>query len=389
MKFGPLTLLLSSCLPFASTQPCTTDEDCSLNGLCISQTCICDPGWTGTDCGRLDLAPATRGTGYNHTTYTSPTHYKEFGNSSWGGQIEQDRTNPKLFHLLVDQFAYGCGLNGWRPTSFVARAESTSGPQGPYHWVQNLTSSFRHNTYVHWNPASSSYLLWTIGVDAPSPIQSCKSIPKSAWPNNISVSSAPSLSGPWSPFHLTVNGTNPAPLPLYNPANHTPAIALATEDLHLFTAPAWNASYTPLPNGPIIPWNTSDYTPTWTEDPFLWRDRRGNHHLLAHWMIDIVQHNGTKYPRVGAHMFSRALHGTWTFKPHEAFSSLVDFGAGDVETFKRRERPKLVFSSDGEMTPLYLVTGVQALGEGVGGRSYTLVQPVGSKWREFERELGF
>lgn len=88
-------------------------------------------------------------------------------------------------------------------------------------------------------------------------------------------------------------------------------------------------------------------------------------------------------------MFSRALHGTWTFKPHEAFSSLVDFGAGDVETFKRRERPKLVFSSDGEMTPLYLVTGVQALGEGVGGRSYTLVQPVGSKWREFERELGF
>ncbi|KAH9861539.1 hypothetical protein J1614_011288 [Plenodomus biglobosus] len=393
MKFRTFSLLLTILLPAISAQSCITDDDCSLNGLCTSQTCICDPGWTGPDCGRLDLAPATRGTGYNHTTYTSPSHYKDFGNSSWGGQIVQDRSNPKLFHLLVDQFSHGCGLNGWRPTSFVARAESTTGPQGPYHWVQNVTSSFRHNTYVHWNPSSESYLLWTIGANAPEPL-SCKSVSKAAWPNNISVSSGPDIRGPWTPFHITVNGTNPAPLPLWDTTTTTTttqepptsAIALAAEDLRIFTAPNWTAPYTLISTPP---WNTSDYSPTWTEDPFLWRDKRGNHHVLAHWMIDLVEKNGTKYPRVGAHMFSRRLEGPWSFKLQEAYSSIVDFGAGDVETFKRRERPKLWFSDDGEVTPLYLVTGVQGLGDAVGGRSYTLVQPVGGAWKQFEKDLGF
>ena len=39
------------------------------------------------------------------------------------------------------------------------------------------------------------------------------------------------------------------------------------------------------------------------------------------------------------------------------------------------------------MSPLYLATGVQAVGEKAA--SYTLVQPVGGKWRAFERGLGF
>lgn len=161
-----------------NAQACATDDDCSLNGLCTDSTstntslaCQCDPGWFGTDCGRLDLAPATRYTGFNNTNYTSPDHYNNRGNSSWGGQIMQDQDDPKLFHLLYDQFAHGCGLSGWRPTSFIARAESTSGPQGPYVWRQNVTGSFRHNAYVYWSPADDKYLLWSIGVDVPDPKQ--------------------------------------------------------------------------------------------------------------------------------------------------------------------------------------------------------------------------
>jgi hypothetical protein len=128
----------------AFARACSTDDDCSLNGLCNTEnaTCTCDPGWLGNDCARLDLAPATRGTGYNHTDYMDPAYYNTHGNSSWGGQIIQDRQNPTLFHLLYNQFAHGCGLSGWRPASFVARAESRSGPKGPYTWVQNVTGSF-------------------------------------------------------------------------------------------------------------------------------------------------------------------------------------------------------------------------------------------------------
>ncbi|KAI8938813.1 hypothetical protein NX059_004677 [Plenodomus lindquistii] len=386
MRLSALLLHLAPLLPTALAQPCTTDEDCSLNGLCTAQTCLCDPGWIGPSCSRLDLAPATRGTGYNHTL-PSPNHYKPFGNSSWGGQIVQDQHDPTLFHLLFDQFAHGCGLSAWRPTSFIARAESRSGPQGPYVWAQDVTGSFRHNAYVHWSPADEMYLLWSIGVDVPSPT-SCSSVPKASWPNNISVSASPSIYGPWSKPHMTVNGTNPAPMPLYTASNNTSsAIALLAEDFRIFTAQSWNSSYT-LTSSPVS-WNTSDYTRTWTEDPFLWLDHRGNYHALAHWMIDIMEKNGTKYPRVGTHMFSRSLNSGWMFSEQEAFSSEVDFGNGDVQTFKRRERGKLWFGVvDGVRRPLYLVTGVQELGDAVGGRSYTLVQPVGDAWRAFEEGLG-
>jgi hypothetical protein len=161
----------------ATTLSCITDEDCSLNGICNNTTtCHCDLGWTGPDCGHLDLAPATRWTGYNHTNYTNPDYYGEYGNSSWGGRIVQDREDPTLFHLLADQFSHGCGLGGWRPTSFIVRAESRSGPQGPYEWAQNVTSSFRHNADVLWSPADEKYLLWGIGASVEDP-KSCKSIP--------------------------------------------------------------------------------------------------------------------------------------------------------------------------------------------------------------------
>ena len=86
-------------------------------------------------------------------------------------------------------------------------------------------------------------------------------------------------------------------------------------------------------------------------------------------------------------MFSKTLEGTWSFKEQEAFNSTVSFTDGSVETFNRRERPKLLFSDDGEMTPLYLINGVQTLV--TTATSYTLIQPVGTKWREYESGLGF
>lgn len=178
MYFRHLLSLTAWPIAFTGAQTCTTDDDCSLNGLCLpsantttTSACHCDPGWFGTDCGRLDLAPATRYTGFNNTNATSPDHYNNRGNSSWGGQILQDQDDPRLFHLIYDQFAHGCGLSGWRPTSFIARAESTSGPQGPYVWKQNITGSFRHNAYAYWSPADEKYLLWSIGVDVPDPTQ--------------------------------------------------------------------------------------------------------------------------------------------------------------------------------------------------------------------------
>ena len=156
---------------------CESDEDCSLNGICSSEVCECDPGWWGDDCGRLDLVPATRWTGYNYTNVTVPDYDGGYGNSSWGGQIIQDQEDSKLFHLIISQFDHGCGLSGWRPYSFVTRAESRTGPQGPYHYAQRITDNFRHNPYTFWSPADEKYLLYTIGVDAEVPT-GCQSVDK-------------------------------------------------------------------------------------------------------------------------------------------------------------------------------------------------------------------
>jgi hypothetical protein len=158
---------------------------------------------------------------------------------------------------------------------------------------------------------------------------------------------------------------------------------LGVEGNAVYGADTWNGEYKLVHTQN---WNTSNYSPTWTEDPFFWRDKRGNWHTLTHWMIDLMERDGQKWPRVGAHMYARNLTGPWYFKQQESFNSTITFTDGSVETFKRRERPKIFFSDDGEVTPLYLTTGVQQMNE--SSRSYTLIQPVGSKWEEYEKSLG-
>lgn len=100
-------------------------------------------------------------------------------------------------------------------------------------------------------------------------------------------------------------------------------------------------------------------------------------------MIDIVE-SGIKYPRVGAHMYARSITGPWHFKLQEAFNSTVNFTDGTFQTLNRRERPKIFFDDD--MTPLYLINGVQDMN--ITSKSYTLIQPIGTRWKMYERTLG-
>lgn len=381
MRISTLTVLSIAIL---GAWACNDDEDCSLNGLCLSQACHCDHGWYGPDCGRLALAPARRPNGYDQTAAVSPSHHGRHGNSSWGGRILRDPADPRLFHLLVDQFAHGCGLAGWRPHSFIARAESRTGPQGPYRFAQTVAPPFRHNAVAVYSPADRKYLLYAIGTDAAAAAaDGCRSV---KWTNNVSVASADSVRGPWSAFRTVLSGshaTNPAPWPLWSPQDPTRGVALSVENGDVYVADRWDGEYRRV----AAPgWDGGHGSQEWTEDPFLWRDARGHWHALSHWMVDIVD-RGEKFPRVGAHMFARELGGPWRFRMHEAFNSTVAYEDGGTQTFKRRERPNIFFSEDGEMTPLYLVTGVQEMGK--SGPSYTFVQPIGTQWRDYESSIGF
>lgn len=390
----------------ALTSSCKMDEDCSLNGICTrsrkpqsntkahGKVCLCDPGWIGDDCGRLDLAPAARYTGYNNTYEPpGPDDLNIWPNASWGGRIIQDRRNTSIFHLITVQFTRGCGLRGWRPHSHIIRAESHDGPQGPYHYADEISSNFRHNPDVIYSPADDKYLLYAIGVDYEKEYTKCESISYTRWPNNISVSTADDIRGSWSPFEVVVNSnrpagihaTNPSAFPLWAPKNPTSEIVLGMKDYSIFTAKSWDGNYNLKYQAT---WNVSEReNPLWTEDPFFWRDKRGNWHSINHWLIDHVEHDGQRWPRVGSHLFARELTGPWYFKLQEAFSSNVTFTDGSWQVFKRRERPKLFFSDDGEMTPLYMTNGVQEMDQ--TGAAFTLVQPIGKKWKKFEESLGF
>ena len=83
---------------------------------------------------------------------------------------------------------------------------------------------------------------------------------------------------------------------------------------------------------------------------------------------------------------SEGLGGEWVFGNRTlAFNTSVVWTDGTMTDFYRRERPQLVFSDDGEMTPLYLTNGVQENGQ---GSSYTVIQPLTTA-AEWERKNGY
>ncbi|KAH8655265.1 hypothetical protein BX600DRAFT_385283 [Xylariales sp. PMI_506] len=379
--FSPALVFTFAACWILQVAGCLTDDDCNLNGVCSrDQTCLCDPGWRADDCGELDLQPVERYTGYNHTNATGTDFYKQgAGNSSWCGQIIQDPKDETLFHLIISQFSHGCGLSAWRPFSTIARAESRTGPRGPYNFAEALFGPFHHNPTVKWSPADEQYLLYFIGKDVDLPNGTCSS---TKFNNNVSVSTSPDLRT-WSvPEVLLQNQTNPAPFALWTQENRTSDLLLAVEGNDIYES-------TSGPDGPydLIVNQTALNDAYATEDPFLWRDKRGHWHILAHYLIDIPL--GLKGPRVGGHLYARDLAGPWTFNNRTlAYNTTVSFTDGSETTYYRRERPKLFLSPGPDRTPLYLVNAVQEF-NATGGASYTLIQPVGQKWKDYEKGLGF
>lgn len=182
-------------------------------------------------------------------------------------------------------------------------------------------------------------------------------------------------------MELIVNNTNPAAWPLWTPQKPTAEMLLATEKNNIYYAENYTGPYELA----VEPGNIEIHPSLRSEDPFLWRDKRGHWHFLVHHMVDIDL--GKKGPRVGAHVFARTWRGPWHYNNVTlAYNTTVEFTDGGVTDYYRRERPKLYFSDDGQMTPLYLVNGVQEFNSSA---SYTLIQPIGKGYKNYEKSLGF
>ena len=132
--------------------PCASDEDCELNGACGADgACVCYAGWTGADCGQLDLAPAPLTPAFFRNTV-----------ATWGGSpvLDAGGENWHMFFALMEGH---CGLNAWIPNSAIYRAVSVSGsPIGPYVNETRVLPWFAHNPTAS-RQADGSLLIWHIG----------------------------------------------------------------------------------------------------------------------------------------------------------------------------------------------------------------------------------
>lgn len=386
---GPRILLAATSLFGLSSTACVTDKDCSLNGICGNNgVCACDAGWAADDCGVLDLRPAKSDSGYNRTGE---------GVSSWGSMIIRDPLDSDLHHLYAAEFSQGCGLDYWAPYSRIIRAESRSGPSGPYKFADEIEGTFSHNPTVVYSPADHKWLMYYIGCKQ-EVNDTCTSQQFTCGPGNknngesgISLKTSTDLRI-WQDEGQAMKGedsdawdadvTNPSAIPLYSsgcfevPEDKTPAILLVYRGCPYNCYGAEQINVAMSETGYKGPYKKLQADPIFeneNEDAFVWRDKRGNYHMLMH---SLEPDGGFgDGPKVGRHAYARNYTGPWTFNDKTlAFNTTVEYEDGRKIDFFRRERPQLFFSKDGQKTPLLLTTGVQPRHNPM---SYTAIVPVG------------
>lgn len=294
-------------------------NQCQLNGECVKSqnqqpVCVCDRGWTGIDCGTLNLdLNATIAYGMGATPNTS----------SWGGGPPAYDKSTGTFHLFLSEIAGHCGMTTWSRMSQGTHAVSKN-IEGPYTKVETVIGTEAHNIYYAYSEPDKMHLLYHIfnGQNPPS----CNTYypcsngstpnapphglrPPPNWPGGqpscptkhaTSIHYSRSLDGPWldaGPItfdlgHMPPTGgtSNPAPYIFPNgtvlmlargkdsgveserrPANH---------NIVLFRANSWNETYEYVPSNGVNGTVGIGDGSVPTEDPVLWRGRRGFHALL-------------------------------------------------------------------------------------------------------------
>jgi hypothetical protein len=199
---------------------CETDEDCNLNGLCVSEgrvgertplmRCVCDAWWAGDACSALKFQPSKA-----KNKFAFEEGHGANG-SSWGGSIAKG--DDGTFHLFASEWINECGLAYWTPNSRIVRATSSSA-SGPYMIAAEVLPTFWTNPQlVRAMDKNRTWLLFTDGIDCnrtvdcrntskppPSRLPTCT--PHKHMENGISLFSSLRLAGPWTSHGRILNGT--------------------------------------------------------------------------------------------------------------------------------------------------------------------------------------
>ena len=372
----------------AAAVSCHNNVDCSMAGQCTKGACICEKGWTGTSCQRINFGKARRcgngGMCLNHTqgsTTSSPVYTSTF-TSTWGGETVQD--DQGKWHLFAAAFDKDSALQDWLNQSRVVHSISSSA-QGPYflHDIalgprnqSNWDGVTQHNPAIVRDPASGTYLLYYMGSTihtandggaappCPSPVQT-------ACNQRIGLATSNDPNGPWTqcgnpilepgvwPSWDDQFTTNPTPHVFSNGSVLLIYKARSKENFKVMStgvafAKHWSGPYARVASQPIdVPSNCED---------------AGIYYSTFSQLFRIVLHCGCNYQTI----WSRdgiAWHKT---APEQPWCS-VDYMDGSSEVLLRRERPKWMFNNKNELVGL--MTGVFP-STSHNGDSFTMFQSI-------------
>eukprot|EP00041_Stephanoeca_diplocostata_P018125 m.377693 g.377693 ORF g.377693 m.377693 type:complete len:396 (+) comp20926_c2_seq11:178-1365(+) len=345
----------------------SADTSCSLLGTKVDGKCVCDPGWKGEDCATMDLAPVAAISGYINHTYASWGGRPLFANGKW--------------HLFATEITLQCPLILFMNNSQVIHAVSSQA-SGPYSKRATVLPPFHHNPTAVGPTPDGYYLLFFIGADQVNTQIDCsRGIPKRCTRDNnfcrgksnpvsneaITMAYATSVDGPWKTRVILPrnpdNNTEEWNCGNNNPSAHVlsngtvvlvyranPCTGKGGESLGIAIADHWNASYVRRKGGPIV--SPNDGTGN-HEDPFVWADARGNWHIISHDQSKGNVCGSADNHGCGAHLFSRDTY-SWTVSKNPAYSTAVHFTNGTIGRLQTRQRPQVIFSTDGAMRPTHL-----------------------------------
>ena len=115
-------MMLATLLLLSQSHGCSTDLDCSLNGVCspTAHTCDCNKPWDGPTCATVRFKPVTFPQGYG----MSPNL------TAWGGGAFYDATTQK-YHAYIHTMDNGCPLRDFTTNSRIEHCISDT-ITGPY-----------------------------------------------------------------------------------------------------------------------------------------------------------------------------------------------------------------------------------------------------------------
>ena len=326
-------------------------------------------------CSQAKLRPLDPTLGYHNATA-----------ASWGGRAI--RGDGHEWHLYVSQFRKGCPLAYWSHNSFIARAVSTAGPAGPYHYAEEVYPVFHHNPTVVGPTPDGRYLMFMIGQTNASDIVDCAGghLPTPGTGvggpmGTISMGHAPSPHGPWSAPRVVLRNfdrptqdptawdcyvTNPSAVVQPNGTvllvfSSVPCTGGFEEALGIAVAPSWNSTYVQV-RRPIWqkpgPRQSPDAVGVGNvEDPFVFVDRRGNYHIIAHSQGATNVCGGNRFvgSACAVHFFARSPLGPWRHSDTAVFGPTAPLANGTVGWLLGRQRPQIIFRADG--TPAVMLNG--------------------------------